>query len=72
MIFNGGGELGPSNIYSMQQEIGTVQTLDESPPVFDLLQIADPTALNDRIVVTFKLNEAGTAYCRTKRSLQRR
>ncbi|CAJ1388166.1 unnamed protein product [Effrenium voratum] len=68
MIFNGGGELGPSNIYSMQQEIGTVQTLDESPPVFDLLQIADPTALNDRIVVTFKLNEAGTAYCRTKRS----
>ncbi|CAE8700012.1 unnamed protein product [Polarella glacialis] len=51
----------------MQQELGTVQTLDESPPTFTRLAIQDPTSLNDRIVVTFQLNEAGTAYCRTKR-----
>ena len=68
MIFDSTGNFGPSNVYTLQQGIGTVQTLDESPPIFTELTIPDPTALNDRIVITFKLNEAGTAYCRTKRS----
>lgn len=68
MIFDSAANLGPSNVYTIQQAIGTMQTLDESPPEFTELTIPDPTALNDRIVITFKLNEAGTAYCRTKRS----
>merc|ERR1719261_1577742 len=48
---------GPQNVHTMKTEIGSVTTLDESPPSF-----------NDRIIVTFQLNEAGTAYCRTTRS----
>eukprot|EP00931_Biecheleriopsis_adriatica_P047271 TRINITY_DN27224_c0_g2_i1.p1 TRINITY_DN27224_c0_g2~~TRINITY_DN27224_c0_g2_i1.p1 ORF type:complete len:3147 (+),score=582.09 TRINITY_DN27224_c0_g2_i1:27-9467(+) len=68
MIFDNTANFGANNMHTMQQEIGTVQTLDESPPIFTRLAMADPTALNDRIVVTFQLNEAGTAYCRTKRS----
>jgi len=67
MIFDSSAS-GPDNMHTMQQEIGTVQTLDESPPIFTRLQIPDPTAINNQIVVTFKLNEAGTAYCRAKRS----
>lgn len=31
------------------------------------LQIADPTAADTNIRVTFELNEAGTAYCRATR-----
>lgn len=68
MIFNTGGDYGPTNMYTIQQAIGTVQTLDESPPVFTLLKLQDPSAQNDRLVVTFQLNEAGTAYCRVTRS----
>ena len=30
----------------------------QAPPTFTSLDVADPTALNDRIVVTFTLNEA--------------
>ena len=45
-----------------------VQTLDESMPIFRQLEIYDPTANNDRIIVTFTLNEDGTAYCRVTRS----
>lgn len=40
----------------------------EAPPTFTLLQIEDPTEANDRIIVTFALNEPGTAYCRPTRS----
>eukprot|EP00913_Durusdinium_trenchii_P027300 g25611.t1 len=57
MFFDSAGSSG-DNVHTMQQEIGTVKTLDESPPIFTMLSIADPTALNDRIVVTFQLNEA--------------
>jgi len=59
---------GSDNMYTMQQEIGIVQTLDESPPSFTRLALKDPTAYNDRLIITFQLNEAGTAYCRTTRS----
>eukprot|EP00927_Polykrikos_kofoidii_P002778 TRINITY_DN11111_c1_g1_i1.p1 TRINITY_DN11111_c1_g1~~TRINITY_DN11111_c1_g1_i1.p1 ORF type:complete len:1928 (+),score=277.30 TRINITY_DN11111_c1_g1_i1:722-5785(+) len=68
MIFDNAASAGPSNIHTMQMEIGTIQTLDESPPSFTHLSILDPSAHNDRLVVTFKLNEAGTAYCRAKYS----
>jgi len=68
MIFDSSGNAGPANMHTMQQEIGTVQTLDESPPSFTRLALKDPTQYNDRLIVTFQLNEAGTAYCRTTRS----
>ena len=42
--------------------------MDETPPSFTELLIQDPTAWNDRIEVTFALNEPGTAYCRATRS----
>lgn len=58
----------PNNMHTMQEEIGTVETLDETPPTFTRLALKDPTADNDRLVVTFQLNEAGTVYCRTTRS----
>jgi hypothetical protein len=48
--------------------IGTKTTLDETPPSFTQLKIKDPTAANDAIIVTFQLNEAGTAYCRATRT----
>ena len=57
-----------NNVHTMKTEIGTIQTLDESPPSFTSLAMQDPTAFNDRIIVTFTLNEAGTAYCRATRS----
>jgi hypothetical protein len=63
--------LGPQNVHTISQEtggIGLIQTLDESPPRFGTLKIQDPTALDDRIVVTFNLNEDGTAWCRVTRS----
>ncbi|CAE7397007.1 unnamed protein product [Symbiodinium pilosum] len=58
----------PSNVHTIWAGIGTVQTLDETPPEFTQLSIKDPTDANDRLVVTFSLNEAGTAYCRATRS----
>ncbi|CAE7040244.1 unnamed protein product [Symbiodinium natans] len=64
MIFDNALNAGPRNVYTMWTEIGTIQTLDETPPSFTKLAITDPTATNDEIVVTFALNEAGTAYCR--------
>jgi len=48
--------------------IGTQTTLDDTPPSFTRLQIQDPTAYNTKIIVTFSLNEAGTAYCRATMS----
>merc|ERR1719463_519331 len=59
---------GPDNVYTMKTEIGTIQTLDESPPSFTKLAIRDPTQFNTKIIVTFRLNEHGTAYCRVTRS----
>merc|ERR1719387_412854 len=67
-MFDSGGNAGPSNVHTIKTGIGTVQTLDETPPSFTKLSILDPTAYNDRIIVTFSLNEAGTAYCRVTRS----
>ena len=52
---------------AFKDAIGTLATRDETPPSFTTLKIEDPTAANDRIVVTFELNEAGTAYCRVAR-----
>merc|ERR1719487_1467615 len=68
MMYDSSGNFGPDNVFTMKQEIGTVQTLDESPPSFTRLAMKDPTAYNDRIIVTFQLNEAGTTYCRVTRS----
>jgi mannose/fructose/N-acetylgalactosamine-specific phosphotransferase system component IIB len=68
MIYNTAANAGPQNVFTMKTEIGTIKTLDESPPSFTQLQMEDPTAYNDRIIITFQLNEAGTAYCRTTRS----
>ncbi|CAJ1388164.1 unnamed protein product [Effrenium voratum] len=59
---------GPDNVHTIWASTGTVQTLDESPPEFTTLAIKDPSDFNDRLVVTFALNEAGTAYCRATRS----
>merc|ERR1719159_2089634 len=71
MVYHTSLKSGPQNVHTISQEtggIGTIQTLDESPPIFDKLMIQDPTAYNDRIIVTFTLNEDGTAYCRVTRS----
>jgi len=68
MHYDSAANAGPQNVHTMKTEIGTVQTLDESPPSFTRLALKDPSAVNDRLVVTFQLNEAGTAYCRTTRS----
>ncbi|CAJ1402439.1 unnamed protein product [Effrenium voratum] len=55
-------------VYTLRQAIGTKTTLDETPPAFTQLQIEDPTMANDHIVISFALNEPGTAYCRATRS----
>ncbi|CAK8986555.1 Uncharacterized protein SCF082_LOCUS597 [Durusdinium trenchii] len=57
-----------SQVSKLQEALGNVTTLDETPPSFTELLIQDPTAWNDRIEVTFALNEPGTAYCRATRS----
>ena len=57
-----------STVASIQAALGNVTTLDETPPEFTQLAIQDPTAFNDRIQVTFALNEPGTAFCRATRS----
>merc|ERR1719171_1108835 len=62
------GAAASNNVHTMKTEIGSRTTLDESPPSFTKLALQDPTDLNDRIIVTFQLNEPGTAYCRTTRS----
>eukprot|EP00928_Gymnodinium_smaydae_P040215 TRINITY_DN27306_c0_g6_i1.p1 TRINITY_DN27306_c0_g6~~TRINITY_DN27306_c0_g6_i1.p1 ORF type:complete len:5181 (-),score=906.80 TRINITY_DN27306_c0_g6_i1:179-15013(-) len=59
-----GGPVEASRVSHVQNEIGVVKTLDESPPSFILLQLQDPTAAEGALIVTFSLNEAGTAYCR--------
>ena len=85
-----------SMVDEIRKQIGTIQTLDESPPVFTELSIVDPTvgsseawvngqldvhsfakpiggdwhvleAAEGSIVVSFALNEPGTAYCRPTR-----
>ncbi|CAE7840500.1 unnamed protein product, partial [Symbiodinium sp. KB8] len=53
---------------ALRDAIGPLATLDEAAPTFTFLEIEDPSAGNDRIVVTFALNEPGTAYCRPTRS----
>eukprot|EP00928_Gymnodinium_smaydae_P010937 TRINITY_DN14116_c0_g3_i2.p2 TRINITY_DN14116_c0_g3~~TRINITY_DN14116_c0_g3_i2.p2 ORF type:complete len:1544 (+),score=343.05 TRINITY_DN14116_c0_g3_i2:230-4861(+) len=68
MIYDAVTNAGPMNVHTIKTGIGTVWTLDETPPSFTKLAIFDPTAHNDRIIVTFSLNEAGTAYCRVTRS----
>ncbi|CAE8610726.1 unnamed protein product [Polarella glacialis] len=55
-------------VNTLRSAIGTQTTLDDTPPAFTQLSIQDPTASNSQIVVTFKLNEPGTAYCRVTRS----
>jgi Zn finger protein HypA/HybF involved in hydrogenase expression len=57
-----------SRVEDVQVDIGSLTTLDESPPSFTLLQMADPTVAEDKIIVTLQLNEPGTAYCRVTRS----
>ena len=83
-----------SQVSLIRDAIGSVTTLDETPPTFTLLEIQerveklhlllcrfqkqilaklremrqDPTALTDRIQVTFTLNEPGTGYCRAIRA----
>merc|ERR1719161_1298672 len=49
-----------------QVVLGTLTTLDVSPPRFSSLK-AEGTNENE-ITVTFSLNEDGTAYCRATRS----
>jgi hypothetical protein len=72
MVFDGtAGQESNQNVHTISQDaggIGTIQTLDESPPIFKTLAMDDPTVDNDRIVVTFTLNEDGTAWCRATRS----
>merc|ERR1719271_1892509 len=48
--------------------IGTQTTLDDTPPSFTMLKMQEPTAYDTKIIVTFSLNEAGTAYCRATRT----
>jgi hypothetical protein len=62
------GPMNDSNVEAVRHAIGPVTTLDETPPTFTRLQLQDPTARDDRLVVTFALNEPGTAYCRAVRS----
>jgi hypothetical protein len=68
MQFDTVANAGPDNVWTIRNAFGTVQTLDESMPIFKQLEVYDPTANNDRIIVTFTLNEDGTAYCRVTRS----
>ena len=56
-----------SAVHTMRGAIGTKRTLDTTPPSFNLLEIQDPTAASDSIVISFALNEPGTAYCRATR-----
>ena len=53
-----------ADVHALRNAIGSKTTLDTTPPSFTLLQIEDPTASNDRIEISFALNEPGTAYCR--------
>jgi hypothetical protein len=68
MSFNDGSQDPARRVLSTHTRIGTVNTLDESPPSFTKLQIQDPTAQDSAIIITFQLNEAGTAYCRATRT----
>eukprot|EP00931_Biecheleriopsis_adriatica_P071269 TRINITY_DN4511_c0_g1_i3.p1 TRINITY_DN4511_c0_g1~~TRINITY_DN4511_c0_g1_i3.p1 ORF type:complete len:2354 (-),score=405.61 TRINITY_DN4511_c0_g1_i3:1928-8902(-) len=56
-----------ASVQAFQSSVGTQTTLDDAPPTFTKLEIQDPTASNTAIVVTFALNEPGTAYCRATR-----
>ncbi len=64
---NTGTSVQPSQVAYVRTEIGSVTTLDESPPSFTHLWVRDPTEYNNKIVVQLKLNEPGTAYCRVAR-----
>lgn len=68
MIFDDAGQAGGNNVHTIQQGIGTVITLDETPPSFTRLEIEDPAASNTQLVITFQLSEAGTAFCRVTRT----
>ena len=55
-------------VHTLRAAVGNKTTLDTTPPSFTLLEIQDPTAANDSIVISFTLNEPGTAYCRATRT----
>jgi hypothetical protein len=57
-----------STVGDFKDLIGLQKTLDDTPPSFTKLAMQDPTAADSQIVVTFALNEDGTAYCRAARS----
>ena len=50
-------------VRTLQTASGNKTTLDTTPPSFASLEIQDSTAANDNIVISFTLNEPGTAYC---------
>eukprot|EP00913_Durusdinium_trenchii_P022223 g20882.t1 len=52
------------SVQSFAQSMGQLSTLDEAPPSFTVLEIQDPTAAEGILVISFALNEVGTAYCR--------
>ena len=56
-----------SHVTAVKDVVGVQTTLDDTPPCFTHLSIEEPTAANNKIVVTFTLNEAGTVYCRATR-----
>jgi hypothetical protein len=62
MTYNSGA-VDASKALHIATAIGSVTTLDQTPPDFVQLKIQDPTAYNTKIIVTFSLTEAGTAYC---------
>ena len=61
-------KVGLATVVAFETAVGLKTTLDETPPSFTTLKVEDPTASNDKIIVTFALNEAGTAYCRATRA----
>jgi len=67
MVYSSPSAPAASQVLHVQTQLGSVTTLDESPPSFTTLAIDDPTAYETKIIVTFSLNEAGTAYCRATR-----
>ena len=65
---NDGTKWHPKNSFLGVGGSGPFRLVDrQAPPTFTLLYIEDPTLSNDRIIVTFTLNEPGTAYCRPTR-----
>ena len=55
-----------AEIQAARDNVGTLTTLDESPPSFTKLGARGIS--ETQIQVTFQLNEVGTTYCRVTRS----